>query len=307
MNCTHCTLTVLSRKPRRSPLLIQVPCDFVLSRAVYVLCSDLRSLCCLQQVFTAAGTGPLISPLHFSTNIIFNPQCPPVFMICSKSWSVFISCLQFALCLDFLSQFPLALSCSFCHTTNSSVDYCFPVFIHKSAERRVFKQLSRGSFSVTTNSFRFPSLKRRWRSYSLQPDDDFFYLFFRSKMQDSRLVMTPHVALICSDDRTWEARSRNTVESILKEMLLDSDSLCWYFFFLTSILYSKHTTTLEENLMTESDFFCFFPHAECSRVSSTTTRESSLCPAACFHSATVLERLAAEGAQLLWLKTKSPA
>lgn len=83
-----------------------------------------------------------------STNIVFNPQCLPVLMIRSKSWSVFISCLQFALCLDFLSQFPLALSCGFATPELGQLTFCFPVFVHKSAERSVFKQLSSGSFSA---------------------------------------------------------------------------------------------------------------------------------------------------------------
>lgn len=46
-------------------------------------------------------------------------------MICSKSWSVFISCLQFALCLDFLSQFPLALSCSFATPQIAQLTFAF--------------------------------------------------------------------------------------------------------------------------------------------------------------------------------------
>lgn len=68
---------------------------------------------------------PFNSSPPLSTNIIFNPQCPPVFMICSKSWSVFISCLQFALCLDFLSQFLLALSCSFATPEIAQLTFAF--------------------------------------------------------------------------------------------------------------------------------------------------------------------------------------
>lgn len=46
-------------------------------------------------------------------------------MICSKSWWVFISCLQFALCLDFLSQLPLALSCSFATPEIAQLTFAF--------------------------------------------------------------------------------------------------------------------------------------------------------------------------------------
>lgn len=113
-------------------------------------------------------------PFNFSpplsSNIIFNPQCPPVFMICSKSWSVFISCLQFALCLDFLSQFPLALSCSFATPEIAQLTFAF-LCSSTSQPREVFLN----SFLCHHQQFQIPLPQMTMTIIFLLPDDDFFY------------------------------------------------------------------------------------------------------------------------------------
>lgn len=167
---------------------------------------------------------------------------------------------------------------------------------------------------LTTNTFRFPSLKRQWRSYSYCQMMISFIHFFRSKMQDFRLVMTPHVALFL---QWWQNLGGTQQEhrGVHSEGNASGFTFTMLVFFLTSILYSKTTTTLEENLMTESDFFFFFfsPRRMFQGLIGTQFGATNYqqrvvpLPGSLLSLCNSTERLAAGGAQLLWLKTKSPA
>lgn len=92
----------------------------------------------------------------------------------------------------------------------------------------------------------------------LLPDDDFFYLFFSE--QNARFQTCDDTSC-CSFLQWWQNLGGTQQEhcGVHSEGNASGFTFTMLVFFLTSILYSKTTTTLEENLMNQIFFSSFSP------------------------------------------------
>lgn len=134
-----------------------------------------------------------------------------------------------------------------------------------------------------------PSLSPLAVSGSPPSNDNDFFLFIFS--EQNAIFQTCDDAICCSFLQWWQNLGGTQQEhcGVHSEQNASAFIIILLVFFDIH-LYSKTTTTLEENLMTESDS-PHNPNAECSRISPgstleppTTNRELSLCQVVCFHS-----------------------